>query len=92
MIAALKLIVDPGESEAIALAHEKQIRLIVDDRKAREAARRLGIAVTGTVGLLLQAKRAGVIMSILPLLDSLDKHHFRIGFRLRAEALQLAGE
>jgi predicted nucleic acid-binding protein len=33
MVAALRLLVDPGESEAIALAYEKGLRIIVDDRK-----------------------------------------------------------
>ncbi len=92
MVAALKLIVDPGESEAIALAYEKRLRLIVDDRKAREAAQRLGIAVTGTVGLLLKAKQAGIIPAVLPLLDALDQHQFRISPSLRTEALRLACE
>jgi predicted nucleic acid-binding protein len=92
MIAALKLIVDHGESEAITLAYERHLRLIVDDRKAREAAQRLGIPVTGTVGLLLKSKQAGLVPSIRPLLDALDQHQFRISSALRAEALRLAGE
>ena len=92
MVAALKLIVDPGESEAIALAYEKHLRLIVDDRKAREAAQRLGLPVTGTVGLLLKAKQAALIPAVLPLLDALDQHQFRISPSLRMEALRLAGE
>jgi len=37
-VAALRLLVDPGESEAIALAYEKGVRIILDDRKAREVA------------------------------------------------------
>lgn len=92
MVAALRLVVDPGEAEAIALAYEKGIRIILDDRKAREAAQRLGIPVTGTVGLLLVAKREGIIAAILPLLDALDACHFRIGNTLRSEALRRAGE
>ena len=92
MVAALGLVVDPGESEAIALAFEKGIRIILDDRKAREAAQRLNISVTGTVGILLKAKEAGLVASIRPLLDALEAHHFRIGPLLRAEALRLAGE
>jgi predicted nucleic acid-binding protein len=59
MVATLKLIVDPGESEAIALAYEKGLRLVLDDRRAREVAQRLGLKITGTVGLLLLAKQAG---------------------------------
>lgn len=92
MVAALRLLVDPGESEAIVLAYEKGLRIILDDRKAREVAQRLGVPVTGTVGLLLKAKQEGVIPLVRPLLDALDAHHFRIGDALRAEALRLAGE
>lgn len=87
MVAALKLVVDPGESEAIVLAYEKGLRIILDDRKAREVAQRLGIPVTGTVGLLLKAKQHGLIAAMRPLLDALDVHKFRIGDALRAEAL-----
>lgn len=92
MVAALRLVVDPGESEAIVLAYEKGLRIILDDRKARDVAQRLGVPVTGTVGLLLKAKQEGMIATIRPLLDALDAHKFRIGDALRAEALRLAGE
>lgn len=92
MVAALKINVDPGEAEAIALAYEKGMRVILDDRKAREVAHRLGLKVTGTVGLLVKAKQAGIIPAILPLLDALDSKGFRITTALRVEALRLAGE
>ncbi len=92
MVAALRLLVDPGESEAIVLAYEKGLRIILDDRKAREVAQRLGVPVTGTVGPLLKAKQEGVIAAVRPLLDALDANHFRISDALRAEALKLAGE
>jgi predicted nucleic acid-binding protein len=92
MIAALRLVVDPGEAEAITLAYEKGWRLILDDQKAREAAMRLGIKITGTVGLLLRAKQSGLLPAIRPFLDALDAKSFRISSALRAEALHLAGE
>lgn len=92
MVAALRLLVDPGESEAIVLAYEKGLRIILNDRKAREVAQRLGVPVTGTVGLLIKAKQEGVIAAVRPLLDALDANHFRISDALRAEALKLAGE
>ena len=92
MVAALRLLVDPGESEAIVLAYEKGLRIILDDRKAREVAVRLGVPITGTVGLLLKAKQEGVIAAVRPLLDALDSKQFRIGEALRSEALRLAGE
>jgi predicted nucleic acid-binding protein len=92
MVAALRLVVDPGESEAITLAYEKGLRIILDDRKAREVAQRLGLPVTGTVGLLLKAKQEGMVSAIRPLLDELAANQFRIADALRAEALRLAGE
>jgi predicted nucleic acid-binding protein len=91
-LAALRLLVDPGESEAIVLAYERGFRIILDDRKAREVAQRLRVPVTGTVGLLVKAKQEGVIPLVRPLLDALDAHQFRIGDALRAEALRLAEE
>ena len=92
MVAALRLIVDAGEAEAITLAHEMSLRIILDDRKAREAAQRLGVPVTGTVGLLLKAKRNGLVPVVRPLLDALNAHQFRIAENLYVEALRLAGE
>jgi predicted nucleic acid-binding protein len=91
-VAALNITVDVGEAEDIALAHERRCRIILDDRKARTVAVRLGVPVTGTVGLLLKAKQAGVISAILPLLDALDAHHFHVSRALRVEALRFAGE
>ncbi len=92
MVAALRINVDPGEAEAIALAYEKDMRIILDDRKAREVAHRLGLKVTGTVGLLVKARQEGILSSIRPLLDDLNANSFRIAAGLRAEALRLVGE
>ncbi len=92
MIAALRLIVDLGESEAITLAYEKGVRLIIDDLKGRQVAQQLGITVTGTVGLIVKAKQEGIVTAVRPLLDALDACQFRISGTLRAEALRLAGE
>ena len=90
-LSALNITVDVGEAEAIALAHERRCRIILDDRKARTVAVRLGVPVTGTVGLLLKAKQVGVISAILPLLDALDDH-FHVSRALCVEALRFAGE
>ncbi len=92
MVEALRLVVDLGESEAIALAYEMKLRIILDDRKGRDVALRLGIAVTGTVGLLLKAKQHGVVGAVCPLLDALAANRFRISDALRMEALRIAGE
>lgn len=50
-----------GEREALALALEIQAdRILLDDRIARRAADELKLVVTGTVGVLLGAKRHGL--------------------------------
>lgn len=92
MVAALRLVLDAGESEAIALAYQTRTRIILDDRKAREVARRLGLSITGTVGLILKAKQSGVIPKVRPILEALEANQFHVGDALRVEALRLAGE
>lgn len=53
---------DPGETEAIALAKElRAFAVILDDRQAREAARAEGLRVTGTLGILERAATNGII-------------------------------
>ena len=52
----------PGESEAISLSLElRPDRVILDDEPARRLAQKLGLNVIGTLGLLLSAKRHGLI-------------------------------
>lgn len=92
VVHALELVLDHGESEAIALAQEKGLRVILDDRKAREVAARMGVPVTGTIGLILKAKISGIIPAVRPLLDALDACKFHVSRELREEALRLAGE
>ena len=51
-----------GESEAIVLAREASARmLLMDERLGRSAAARLGIPVTGLIGILLEARRLGLV-------------------------------
>lgn len=92
LVASLELMVDAGEAAAIALAVERSCRIILDDRKAREVAMRLGVPVTGTVGLLLKAKQSAVIPAVKPLLAELSANGFHLGAELLAEALKLSGE
>lgn len=92
LVAALGLVVDAGEAEAIALASEKNCLLISDDKQARAAAKHLGVAVIGTVGVLVRAKQNSVIVALKPLLDDLESNNFFISQALREEALKLVGE
>ena len=84
---------DQGEAEVLALAMEHSARLvIIDERKGRRYANRLGIPLTGTLGVLLAAKEQGLILAIAPLITQL----LRVGLFLTPavvdNALKLAGE
>lgn len=93
LVTTLKTRLDPGESEAIVLAvQHPDIFIILDDLSAREIALQLDLKVIGTVGLLLRAKRQGVIPAIQPLLQALVNADFRLSQALIQKALQLAGE
>lgn len=51
-----------GETEAIALALELHAdALLLDDRKARQEAQKRGITVTGTLGILAESARRGLV-------------------------------
>ena len=92
LIAALRMLVDDGEAEAIALASQCGWRVILDDRQARSVAKNIGVQIIGTVGVLVQAKQIGVISSLKPILIDLDAQGFYIGDALKEEALRLVGE
>jgi predicted nucleic acid-binding protein len=54
---------DPGEQEAIALAEERDLLLLVEEEAGRTAARAFGLEVSGIAGQLLCAVRGGVTPS-----------------------------
>lgn len=64
---------------------------ILDDHWARRVAEAVGIGVIGTLGILLEAKRAGLPPTVSPLLDELNELGFRLSPRTRDAILRLAG-
>jgi len=83
----------PGEREVLALGMEVPDRvLILDDRAARRNALELGLAHTGTLGVLLESKRRGRIRSVATLIDELLESGFYIEPRIVATVLRRAGE
>jgi predicted nucleic acid-binding protein len=92
LVAALNLLIDEGEAEAIALASELRCRVILDDRRARLVAAKLNVNIIGTVGVLVKAKQNGIIAALKPVLDALEMNEFFISETLRQEALQIVGE
>jgi hypothetical protein len=84
---------DIGEAETIILAQEMDAGLVlVDERKARVVAQRLGFDIIGTAGLLLLLKEQGKITEVRPLLDRLRSLDFRLSDRVYDQVLSRAGE
>lgn len=83
----------PGETEVLMLALESHGAVVVlDDALARRVAETFGLPLKGTLGLLLDAKRAGLLPAVGPFLDQLQGLHFRLTPRTRAAVLKLAAE
>lgn len=84
---------DEGEASAIALALECDFGLIViDERRGRLVAREMGLSVTGSLGILLRAKRLGCIDTVAPRLEAMRHAGFWVADGLIARVLREAGE
>ena len=93
--AVLPLVMDlgPGETEALALALESTDAIVIlDDALARQMATTLAIRFRGSLGLLLDAKQAGLVSAITPLLDQLQALGFHLSAETRKLILDLATE
>jgi len=81
-----------GEAEAIAIAHERNALLILDDGLARRHAKLVGVTLTGTLGVLVKAKTAGHIPQVAPVVSRLTDLGFRLSEQTRDAVLKLANE
>jgi len=82
-----------GESEVISWAsRHPRYEAIMDDRAARRCAAALKIQVRGTIGVLLAAKKHGLISTVGPVLGQLQHSGLRISAPLLDKALRLAEE
>lgn len=85
--------VDKGEASAIALAIEQiDCLIIIDDLKGRKFAHQLQLNVTGTLGIMVDAKQSGIISSVIPLLTKVKSTNFRLTKKIEALILSKAGE
>lgn len=77
-----------GESQVLAFASLNQgCETVLDDLQARRCARSLGIATTGTLGILLRAKKAGLIQAARPLVEELLQRRMYLSRDLVESAL-----
>ena len=90
----LRLSLDIGEAEALTLALQRKADLILlDESAARLRASELGIAHTGVLGILRQARKAGRISSLKAEIGRLrSEAHFFINPALEKSLLISVGE
>ena len=94
LLRLLSLQLHRGEAEAITLATDLHADFVlIDEQEGRQLASRTGLAVTGVLGVLLRAKRAGEIPAIKPEMELLrSKAHFFVSTQLERKILTVAGE
>jgi predicted nucleic acid-binding protein len=82
-----------GESGAIALALQLVADFVVlDDKRARTSATRLGLTIIGSLGLLVRAKRAGLIPEVRPLMNAMIANELFANDAIQRRILAIAGE
>lgn len=79
----------PGEIEAISLASQLSMPLLIDEKLGRDIAKKNNVNVIGTCGLLLAAKQQNAIKSIKPILEQLICTGYRISGKLIENTLNL---
>lgn len=84
---------DRGEAEAIVLGHElKADWVLMDEKKGRRKLDQLQIPHVGTVGLLLWAKRDGLLTELRSELELLRQRGFSLSQPVMQTILRQAGE
>jgi len=94
LVKALKMELDDGEAEAIALSVELNADLLlIDEKIARSVASRFDLIYTGLLGLLIEAKSKGIIQKLKPVVDELkEKAGFWISAKLYFRTLSIVNE
>lgn len=82
-----------GELEVMIAAKELKIsRVIIDDRPARNFSETMLLKSIGLIGILITAKKLGLILEVKKYLDILIEAGYRISNKLYFQGLMSAGE
>jgi predicted nucleic acid-binding protein len=82
-----------GESAVLSIARSASAVAILDDYEARTAARALGLRLTGTLGIVIQAAQEGNLPSAAPLIRKLRAAGLRLNDLTISQSLErLLGE
>ena len=82
-----------GESEVLALARaHSPCRAVLDDLEARRCAKSFDLPVIGTFGVVLRAKRLGLLVKARPVVEELLRHSLYLSPRLVEMGLARVGE
>lgn len=94
LVQALSMELDLGEAEALALASDLKMGIVlIDEHDGRKRARAMGIKPVGAVGILLRAKADGKIPSVKDCLTDMKREiGFFIAEDFYQQILKQAGE
>ena len=82
-----------GEVEVMIMAQEQDADLVImDDNAARKTARYLGLTVTGTIGVIVRAKKEHLIASAADVITELMENGLYVSDEIRQIALKEARE
>jgi len=89
----LRNAIDTGEASVIQTALDTGIPVVcIDESAGRRLANMHGLLITGSIGILLRAKHAGLPIKMHEALSGMDRHGIWLSDAVRLKALQLAGE
>jgi len=89
----LQSTLDPGEASVIAVAMaEHIITVAIDETAGRRIGRLHGLVVTGSLGILIQAKQQGHPITLRSAITRMREHGVWLSEALKRECLRIAGE
>lgn len=89
----LQSTLDPGEAAVVALATSERIATVaIDETVGRRIARLHGLTLTGSLGILIEAKKQSLPVSLRRSIAQMRQHGIWLSEALEKECLRLAGE